>query len=130
MKQILSVGQCGFDHSSIVRFFQSHYSLDVVPAATAVEAFGLLRERAFDLVLVNRQFDADGDEGLDFIGHLKADQDLSRTPVMLITNFRQYAEQAISKGALPGFGKSELGSPELVTRLRPLLQSGHPEKGD
>jgi len=126
MKQILSVGQCGFDHSAIVRFFRNHFTVNVVTAATAAEAVGLLRQRAFDLVLVNRQFDADGDEGLDLIDCLKADPGLSAVPVMLITNFREYAEQAISKGALPGFGKSELGSPELVSRLRSHFQGARP----
>ncbi len=123
MKQILSVGQCGFDHNSIDRFFKGHFAVNVFPAATAKDAISQLRQRSFDLVLVNRQFDADGDEGLDFIECLKADRDLSAIPVMLITNFREYAQQAISYGALSGFGKSELGSPELVKRLESHFES-------
>ena len=121
MKQVLSVGQCGFDHGSIARFLQTHFDVDVLPAATASAATEQLRQRAFDLVLVNRQFDADGSDGLDFIKRLKADPEHASIPVMLVTNFREYAEQAVSLGALPGFGKAELGSPDLALRLRPHL---------
>ena len=123
MKQVLSIGQCGFDHGSISRFLQGEFDVDVLPAATADEAVGQLRQRSFDLVLVNRQFDADCSEGVEFIERLKADPELAAIPVMLVTNFREYAEQAVAIGALPGFGKAELGSPELASRLRPLLQA-------
>ena len=123
MKQVLSIGQCSFDHGSISRFLQGEFDVDVLPAATADEAVGQLRQRSFDLVLVNRQFDADGSEGIEFIERLKADPELAAIPVMLVTNFPEYAEQAVAIGALPGFGKAELGSPELASRLRAHLHA-------
>lgn len=122
MKKVLNVGQCGFDHGSITRFLQGHFDAQVSPAATADEALGLLRRDSFDLVLVNRQFDADGDEGLSFIQTLKADPQLVGVPVMLITNYPDYAKRAVALGAVPGFGKSELASPGLVSRLNPYLR--------
>ena len=121
MKHVLSIGQCGFDHGSIGRFLRSHFDVEVVPAATARDATTKLQERTFDLVLVNRQLDADGDEGLDFIQGLKNNPAFAAVPVMLVTNYREYADQAVSIGAVPGFGKAELGSPGLVTRLSVLL---------
>lgn len=123
MKHVLSVGQCSFDHGSISRFLQGEFGVDVVPTDTADNATEQLRQRPFDLVLVNRQFDADGSEGIDFIERLKADPELAAVPVMLVTNFREYAEKAVSLGALPGFGKAELGSPELASRLRSHLRA-------
>ena len=123
MKRVLSIGQCGFDHGSITRFLTSHFDVEVLPATTATQADRLLIEKPADLILVNRQFDADGDSGLDYIKHLKADLNLSTIPVMLITNYRNYAEQSVSLGAVPGFGKSELTSPSLTSRLQPYLQA-------
>ena len=121
MKQVLSVGQCGFDHSAIGRFLGQHFEVKVTSSSTAADATKQLSQQTYDLILVNRQFDADGSEGLDFIRQLKASPDLQAIPVMLVTNFREYAQQAESLGAIPGFGKSELGSPTLAKRLAPYL---------
>lgn len=123
MKKVLNVGQCGFDHGSITRFVQGHFDAEVSPAATADEALALLRHDSFDLILANRQFDADGDEGLSFIQTLKTDPQLTGIPVMLITNYPDYAKRALALGAVPGFGKSELTSPGLVSRLSPYLKA-------
>jgi two-component system chemotaxis response regulator CheY len=123
VKQVLSVGQCGFDHGSISSFLQQHFNVAVTPTATTADATRRMRQGAYDLVLVNRQFDADGSEGVDFIDHVKSDPELKDIPVMLITNFREYDEQAIKKGAVPGFGKAELGSTDLVSRLGEFLGS-------
>ena len=122
MKHVLSVGQCGFDHGTISRFLSSHFEIEVTPASTALKAIDLLRKQPFDLVLVNRQFDADGDEGLDFIKALKADEALAAKPVMLVTNFPKYDQQAVALGAVSGFGKGEVGSLDVVRRLEPFLK--------
>ena len=122
MKQVLSVGQCGFDHGAISRFLNSQFEVEVTAAATAVRAFDLLRKQPFDLVLVNRQFDADGDEGLDFVKSLKAEDTLATLPVMLVTNFPKYDQQAVALGAMSGFGKAAIGSPDVVRKLEPFLK--------
>ena len=122
MKHVLSVGQCGFDHGSISRCLGSHFEVEVTAAATSVSALGLLRKQSFDLVLVNRQFDADGSEGLDFVKALKADAALATKPVMLVTNFPEYDQQAVALGAVSGFGKAQVGSPDVVRRLEPFLK--------
>ena len=121
MRRVMSVGQCSKDHGSINRFLTASFDVEVVPVATESEATGLLRRQGFDLVLVNRQFDADGTEGVDFIARLKQAGDLPAVPVMLVTNFPEYAEEAVAKGAVPGFGKAELGSPQVVDRLKSYL---------
>jgi len=123
MNNVLNVGQCGFDHSSITRFLEGHFDTEVTAAATATQALALLRQHTFNLILVNRQFDADGDEGLTFIQTLKGDPQLAGIPVMLITNYPDYAKRAVAIGAVPGFGKSELTSPGLVSRLSPYLSA-------
>ena len=123
MKQVFSVGQCGFDNSAIGRFLGQNFQVKVTTASTVAAATEHLKKVPIDLVLVNRQFDADGTEGLDFIRQLKATSELAAIPVMLVTNYREYAEQAEAIGAVPGFGKSELASAALVTKLQPYLKS-------
>jgi len=122
MKQVLSVGQCGFDHGAISRFLHSHFEVEITPASTASAATDLLRKQPFDLVLVNRQLDADGSEGLDFVKALKADAALATKPVMLVTNFPEYDRQAVALGAVSGFGKAAIGSSDVVRRLEPFLK--------
>jgi two-component system chemotaxis response regulator CheY len=71
---------------------------------------------------VNRKLDQDYSDGLEIIQAIKADPQLAETPVMLITNFPQYQEQAVAAGALPGFGKKELYSETTQKRLADVLK--------
>jgi two-component system chemotaxis response regulator CheY len=120
--RVLSVGQCNLDHGNISQALRHGFAAEVVPAASADQALSLLRRDIFDLVLVNRIFDADGDSGLDLIRAIKADAQLRQVPVMLVSNFADSQEQAVAAGAEPGFGKSALGAAETAARLKPHLQ--------
>jgi two-component system chemotaxis response regulator CheY len=121
-RRVLSVGQCGFDHGNICRALRRTFGTDVVAVATAGEALSLLRQGGFDLVLVNRVFDADGDSGLDLIRQIKGDEQLRPVPVMLVSNFPDAQQQAVAAGAEPGFGKAALEAVETMARLKPHLQ--------
>jgi two-component system chemotaxis response regulator CheY len=121
-KRVLSVGQCGADHWSISRTLQRAFAVEVEPAATAVQALQKLRQGSYALVLVNRVFDADGGSGLDLIGQLKADGQLREVPVMLVSNYADAQQQATAAGALPGFGKASLGSPQMLQSVGACLQ--------
>lgn len=118
--RILSVGQCGYDHGQIARQLGKHLDAEVANAATHAQALAALKSQGFDLVLVNRVGDADGAPGLDLIQTLKSDPATAAVPVMLVSNYADAQAEAVALGALPGFGKSELGSgaPE---RLRTAL---------
>ncbi len=120
-KRILSVGQCGADHGSISRVFQRAFAAEVVGIDTTVEALEKLRREAFALVLVNRVFDADGSSGLDLIKQIKSDEALAPTPVMLVSNYADAQKQAAEAGAVPCFGKAELGAVQMVERVRRVL---------
>jgi two-component system chemotaxis response regulator CheY len=122
-RRVLSVGQCGFDHGSIARTFRQHFGAEVTPAHAADDALTALRHGGFDLVLVNRILDGDGSAGLDVIRRLKADADLAQVPVMLVSNYADAQEEAVAAGAVPGFGKSSLGRPDMLQRVRGLLSS-------
>lgn len=123
--RVLSVGQCGYDHSSISRFLQQSIEAKVDPADSADEALQALRAdpSRFDLVLVNRVFDRGGGSGLELIEEIRRDSTLAEVPVMLVSNHQDAQQRAVEAGALPGFGKSDLGDPAIAERLRDSLGS-------
>src|SRR4051812_32971170 len=121
--RILSLGQCAADDYTLTHFLQGNYDAEVVPADTAVEALDQLREGSFNLILVNRMLDRDGDSGLGFISRLKEDPALGSIPVMLVSNYSDAQQQAVMLGALPGFGKSALSDAKTRDRLDAVLRS-------
>jgi CheY-like chemotaxis protein len=119
---VLSVGQCAADHAGITLTFRRAFGAEVAPASTAEQALAQLRQAPVALVLVNRVFDRDGSEGLDFIRRLKADEAFRGLPVMLVSNHPDAQEEAVRAGAEPGFGKASLGQPAMLERVKPFLQ--------
>ena len=124
MPRVLDVGQCDYDHGSIARHLQSKYSAEVMAADSEGEALVSLRAGSFDLVLVNRLFDGDGTPGLALIRSIKGDPELAKTPVMLVSNHADAQAEAKELGALPGFGKGDLGSGLPVGSLEEVLGTG------
>jgi CheY-like chemotaxis protein len=120
-KHVLSVGQCYADHSAIAGTLQRHFQAEVVAAGTADEALTLLRQQSFDLVLVNRVLDGDGSLGLAIVEKVRTDKRLCELPIMLVSNYEDAQQQAVEKGALPGFGKASLGQPHMLARLKAVL---------
>jgi two-component system chemotaxis response regulator CheY len=121
MKRVLNVGQCAMDHGTIRRLIEGHFEASVVPAHSAVETLSQLRGGGYDLVLVNRKLDADGSDGVDVLRAIKADPALAPLPIMLVSNYPDAQQQAEAAGAVPGFGKAQVGSPETLERLRAYL---------
>jgi CheY-like chemotaxis protein len=121
-KKVLSLGQCAADNWSISRLLTDSLGAAVSEADSFEEALLLLRNDTFALVLVNRLLDANGASGLDFITRLKSDDALRSVPVMLVSNYADAQRQAVAKGALLGFGKAALHSPDTVRRLRSALE--------
>ena len=119
--RVLSVGQCGLDHGNISETLRQHFGAEVVPAATTDEATKLLAEDAFDLVLVNRVFDLNGADGVKFIRQSQALTKDKAVPIMLVSNYQEYQDQAVAAGAVPGFGKAALDHPATLGRLRTFL---------
>jgi len=120
-KRVLDVGQCAFDHASIRRLIEGHFDAAVAQAHGADDALSQLRSGPFDLVLINRVLDADGSDGVEIVAQMKADPELRSVPVMLVTNYQEHQQRAVEAGAEPGFGKSELASPETRERLEAFL---------
>jgi len=121
-KKILSVGNCSFDHGQLARLLRRHFRAEVFAVEHTEEALQRLRTDQFDLVLVNRVFHGNGQQGLDAIRRMKADPDLAAMPVMLVSNLPEYQAEALAAGAEPGFGKSQFEVQESLESLRRFLE--------
>lgn len=120
-KKIALVGHCGPD-SSYLRIAASKVSKQVAVTSVASnhELDDLLSE-GVTLLLLNRQLDGDfaEEEGVELIRRLRDSHPNVRT--MLVSNYPDAQAAAVAAGALPGFGKRELGSPRITEMLREAL---------
>lgn len=118
--RVLSVGQCGFDSGSIKNLFERKFGAVVDSVDNAREAQAHLTAGTYGLVLINRRLDADGSSGITLLEqlHLQA----PAVPLMLISDRADAQAEAVEKGALEGFGKSELKSDETAARIRAALE--------
>lgn len=120
---ILLVGHCGPDafflRSTVGRFVPGS-RVQMVSDQSALD--GALGEA--DLLLINRVLDGrfGSTSGLDLIATLA--QQPEHPALMLVSNFADAQEQAVAVGALPGFGKSELGQPTTRQRIEDAVRAG------
>ena len=121
--RVLSVGQCSPDHSQITLLLETVAGAEPDAADSSGTAFEAARAGGYDLILVNRVFDATGESGLDLIAKLKEDSATKGTPVMLVSNLADAQEEAERLGALPGFGKAALAAPETEELLRAVFSA-------
>lgn len=122
MKTIMSVGQCNPDHSSLASFLTKNFLCQVIRIDSTEEAIAALKKQSVDLVLVNRKLDIDYTDGTILIDKMKEDENLRKIPVMLISNYPEAQDEAVSKGAVRGFGKLEYHSGEVLQRIGDILQ--------
>ena len=120
-RRVLVVGNCTADHAAVRRALREQFDVEVVHGFTADDTLELLGEERFDLVLINRSLHGDGSDGIELIRQIKAHPQLAGTAVMLLSDYGAYQEQAVAAGALPGFGKTDIGSPQTHEKLRPVL---------
>jgi hypothetical protein len=80
-----------------------------------------------DLLLLNRQLDYGFDEreGVALIRKLRANYPSVKT--MLVSNYPEAQAAAVAEGALPGFGKREIGTPRVNELLRSALRQEQPQ---
>ena len=121
--RVLSVGQCRPDHAAISHFLTSNFSAEVISADLPDAAYAALRDHQIDLVLIIRKLDADYSDGMEILRAMKADASTQDIPVMLVSNFAEWQEKAVHEGATYGFGKAELGSQEVIDRVRAVLNA-------
>ncbi|MGI9519233.1 MAG: response regulator [Pirellulaceae bacterium] len=121
MQKVLDVGQCGPDHARIAHLLRQHFDVEVHQAESVDEAIQQIDASPWDLILLNRVFDATGSHGLEMLRSLKSNESTARIPVMLVSNFPDAQTEAVSAGAVQGFGKASLNAPGTLEALRRAL---------
>jgi two-component system chemotaxis response regulator CheY len=124
-KKVVLVGHCGPDNSYLRMSVGSvDRSLKVVSADDLEELYAHLKDGA-DLLLLNRElgYGFDDSMGIDLIRSLRPKHpDLK---MMLVSNYPDAQAAAVAAGAVPGFGKRELGSTRVAQLLRDTLATVH-----
>lgn len=120
-KRVLDVGNCVPDHAAIRTMLERKFGAQVAQTDGPEDTLALLASEPFDLVLVNRKLDRDYSDGLPIIEAIKADPQLAKVPVMLITNYAEHQQTAVAAGAAYGFGKKQLYADETQARLAKIL---------
>ena len=121
-KKIALVGHCGPD-SSFLRIVVSKAQRDAM--VLSVDDDSDLKRVLDDgvvLLLLNRQLDYgfDTHEGVALIRRIRSKYPAVKT--MLVSNYPDAQAAAVKEGALPGFGKREIGTPRVSELLREALQ--------
>jgi DNA-binding NarL/FixJ family response regulator len=119
--RILSIGQCQIDGPRMKRVLEQNLGAVVEDADSASEAVDKARQHRYHLILVNRELAGDNSSGLDVAAQLIALH--PQTPVMIVSDFESAQAAAVRRGALRGFGKSELEQTETLRRLAQIVRS-------
>jgi len=120
-KRVVLIGHCGPD-SSYLRMTISRVSreINVSMVDDETELQQVLGDGA-DLLLVNRTLDYgfQDSEGVQLIARLRGSH--PNLKMMLVSNYPESQAAAQAAGALPGFGKRELGSDRVASLIRDAL---------
>jgi len=117
IRKVVLVGHCGFDQGSIGRAVAG--ALPGVAIESVYNTAGLNQHAGPDaLLLVNRVLDGRfvTGSGVDLIAELSSRD--APPSMMLISNYPDAQAKAVQAGALPGFGKRELGLPQTLRKLQ------------
>lgn len=114
-KTVTLVGHCGPDSSFLRMAISQAAPGTIVAMADSDKELEQAAERS-DLLLFNRVLEVGFDDS-DGIALLRRTKELHPgRKMMMVSNFPEAQQAAEAAGALPGFGKRELGS-EKVKRL-------------
>src|SRR5882762_4581455 len=122
MKKVVLVGHCGPDSSYLRMSVGSAVKgVSILAADDDAELSQVLSEQV-DLLLFNRElgYGFSETEGVKFIQRLRASN--PQLKMMLVSNYPDAQAAATAAGALPGFGKRELGTKRVTELLRDALQ--------
>jgi hypothetical protein len=127
-KKILLVGHCGPDSSYLRMTIKN---ADPTAQILAADDDGELKqslEVGIDLVLFNRElgYGFSKPAGVDQIRAVRATH--PGIKMMLVSNYPDAQAAAVAAGALPGFGKREVGTPRVTQVLRDALAATPSDK--
>jgi len=121
MKKVVLVGHCGADSSYLRIAVASAGPAVSVVSVDDEESLGTALAAGAELVLINRILDwgFDEQEGVALISRLRRTHPNLKT--MLISNYADAQQAAVAAGALPGFGKREIGTAKVKQLLQGAL---------
>ena len=123
IKRIALVGHCGPDSSYLrLTVGRAVKGSSVLMADDDTHLQKIIAD-GVDLLLLNRVLDYGfaADMGADLIAQLKASH--PNLKMMLVSNYEDAQAAAVKAGALPGFGKRELGSSKVAEMIRGAVES-------
>lgn len=97
-----------------------HFDVEIDRVMFVEQGLDALRQSTYDLVLVNRLIFEDGSDGMALVRAMRGDA-AQKTPVMMVSNYPDAQETAVSAGAVRGFGKASLGTQETLARIGEYL---------
>lgn len=101
---------------------RKHFDVEILRSDQWSDTLAILERQPVNLILINRKLDIDYSDGMEILRQIKQSEAFQDIPVMLITNYAEHQQQAVAQGAILGFGKLELRSPETLERLRSILE--------
>ena len=122
-KKVALVGHCGPDSSYLrLAITRSIKDAQVIMADDDTELSKVL-EGGVDLILFNRElgYGFSEEQGVQYIAKLRGTNG-SGAKMMLVSNYPEAQAAAVAAGALPGFGKRELGTPRVTELLKAAVE--------
>jgi len=120
-KKVVLVGHCGADSSYLkLAVKAAEPGVQISSAESTSELTAMLGD-GVDLVLVNRVLDYgfESEEGVELVRSFR--KAFPNAKMMLVSNFESAQKEAIAAGALPGFGKREIGTPKVKDLIKNAL---------
>ena len=127
-KKVVLVGHCGPD-SSFLRTTVARAEAGItVSMADDSHALKAALDGGADLLLLNRELGYGFDQamGVDVIRTFR--NSYPNTKFMLVSNYADAQTAALAAGAVPGFGKREIGQPRVAQLIRDALNGASPAK--
>jgi two-component system, chemotaxis family, chemotaxis protein CheY len=119
--KVVLVGHCGPDSSFLRLAVNRALPGSTVVAADDAKTLDKQIEQGAELLLLNRVLDYgfDTDEGVELVRQLRAQH--PKLKMILVSNYDDAQQAAVRAGALPGFGKRDIGTPRVTDILKGAL---------
>lgn len=115
---VILVGHCGPDTSYLKMAIRKSLPGSAIRAANDPTVLAAeLAANPAAILLVNRVLEPgfDSESGIELIASVKAAHPTAR--LLLVSNYPESQAEAVKAGALPGFGKNDIGSAKLTQAL-------------
>ncbi len=122
-KRVVLVGHCGIDGPRLQEEISSKAPDFEVTRINDLEELQSVVKEGADLLLVNREPVGFEEEGVDIIRDVH--QKYPDQKMMLVSDFPEAQDEAVKAGALPGFGKADIGSAKLLDTVKGAMSGGH-----